>query len=180
MPLPEILTTYYRSFGRSSFNRVFNRLLGPADITQSGEMVVFCEENQQVVKWAIRTTQPIKCDPAVFQSSAEDHRWYAEHAHLSSFLVGFLGWQLVNGGLPVSGEAEICPGQFRALTQQATAVRGLSRDERYDVRVLYVDGSVFCVIGRGVRKQLFFGARSGSRLRKRLDQIGVRPRVVRD
>jgi hypothetical protein len=66
--LPGSLKEYYLVAGREKrINQFHNRLLPPEKLFLDAGRVVFMEENQRVVFWAVPAIQGMKSDAAVFQ-----------------------------------------------------------------------------------------------------------------
>ena len=86
--VPPALQAWYFVGGRSWLNSEHNRVLGPSDLRDSGDKVVFAEENQQVVVWAFDRFSTAD-DPEVWQGqpAGDPVHWYPEDLSLSRFLI---------------------------------------------------------------------------------------------
>lgn len=106
--LPAALTAYYRQTGRvKALHASFNRLVAPGRLEFAGDHLVFYEENQEVVVWAIASAALEKDDPPVDQGQFDrkKKRWsfYPEFKSVSEFACAQGAWQAVQGGLPFVG-----------------------------------------------------------------------------
>jgi len=97
--LPEPLREYLLEVGNMAFNSAHNRLYALDDLSIEDGKLVFMEENQDVVQWAIDTADMSE-DPLVFQraSGEADELWYPEELECTDFLKLMIYWQTVNGG----------------------------------------------------------------------------------
>lgn len=96
--LPPLLRQFYRKAGRQDdINRAHNRLLRPGELSELDGALVFYEENQAVVLWAIERDALSQDDPPVVSASnGEKLVWEPEQEHLSGFLLDMMLWQAVN------------------------------------------------------------------------------------
>ncbi len=97
--LPGPLREYLLQVGNMAFNRAYNRLYALDDLSIEDGKLVFMEENQNVVQWAIDTGD-MSGDPLVFQRAGgeDDETWYPEEEQCAAFLELMIYWQTVNGG----------------------------------------------------------------------------------
>ncbi len=154
--IPRVLRGVYALCGKTAgIHDAFNRLLSPGELHVADDgALVFFEENQEVVTWAIRPEALGEEDPAVVQIQEED-AWYADTPALSTFLLKQLYWNLVNGALPYCGEAR---ASSEALSQLKEQWRCAVSDE--DVTVLRHDDCVVCLVGAPQAPMVVAGARS--------------------
>ncbi len=97
---PESLRLYYRITGNlPELNQRHNRLLNLSDLDVENGFLIFMEENQNVVYWAIKVSETANSDPEVWQIINEELReFYPERKTFSKFIVEMMNWQL--GELP--------------------------------------------------------------------------------
>jgi hypothetical protein len=97
--LPEPLREYLLEVGNMAFHRAYNRLYPLDELEIEDGKLIFMEENQNVVQWAIDLVD-ISEDPLVFQraSDEDDELWYPEEEGCRDFLELMIYWQTVNGG----------------------------------------------------------------------------------
>jgi hypothetical protein len=107
VPIPRAVRDYYLVAGRERrFNTCHNRLLPPKGWSIDKKNLIFMEENQTVVWWAVSTRNPRSNDPAVFQGvNDEPITWVREHRRFSVFLALMLHYQAVSGGFRHLGSA---------------------------------------------------------------------------
>jgi hypothetical protein len=107
--IPPALRHFCLVAGRERrFNLCHNRLLAPKDWYLDKDKLVFMEENQAVVSWAV-SVKGKSADPAVFQAVNDDQAtWVREHRKCTVFLTVMLHYQAVSGGFRFIGSAE-CP-----------------------------------------------------------------------
>jgi hypothetical protein len=118
--IPSALREYYLVAGRERrFNTSHNRLLSPKDWSVERQKLVFMEENQRVLWWAVPTQRPQAVgDPPVFQGlNDEPVRWYSERRRCSVFLAVMLHLQAVWGGFNWLGSAEATENVHAILQQ---------------------------------------------------------------
>ena len=165
--LPGPLRGYYLAAGRHPINQAHNRLWPPDALEVERGRVVFLEENQGVVYWAV-PARGRAADPMVFQAEdPEDGPWRAE-ARCSTFLSVMLCWQAVAGGLRAVGLAEpVRPEARRALRgwQSVGKFGGLAAFVRH--------GRVVCAQEDGEAAMLYLGARSRRDLGALGAELGV-------
>ncbi len=99
VPLPGPLREYLRDVGNMAFNRAYNHLYGLDELRVEDGKLIFMEENQDEVQWAVDAADTSD-DPLVFQrvSGEGDELWYPEEEGCSAFLALMIYWQTVNGG----------------------------------------------------------------------------------
>lgn len=176
--VPVILRQYYRIVGRDHLiSAVYNRLLNPENLRIAGDVLVFAEENQCVVRWGIPVDRLSGPDPPVVQGQSDEAtHWYPESEPLSGFLKRFLYWQAVNGGLPYGGVAEITTIEAGKIEQVALRV-DLGKPEAEEDMMIFEGESgraVFCVL-RGCGKILLYaGARNATSISHAEHVLGVK------
>lgn len=105
--LPGPLRDYLIAVGNMAFNRAYNHLYPLDELALEDGKLIFMEENQNVVQWAIDTADTSD-DPLVFQRAGEeeDALWYPEEEQCTAFLTLMIYWQTVNGGFDFFGVAD--------------------------------------------------------------------------
>lgn len=102
--LPEILKQYYLQLGTiASLNQQQNRLLGPGQLTDTAEYLIFYVENQYVAQWAVKKTDLGMDNPPVYCASDEKH-FKQECETLYDFLLAMAAFQAASWGLSYSCE----------------------------------------------------------------------------
>src|ERR1043165_5150414 len=100
--LPVALHDFYLVLG--NFHPILDshhRFYRPDNLTRMDGKLVFCEENQVVLYWAVEEDQGWRTDPPVFQGINNDTvEWYVQESRASDFLVSMIYWQALDGGLP--------------------------------------------------------------------------------
>lgn len=106
--VPQALRDYYRvAGGERRVNTCHNRLLPPHKWRVDHRRLIFMEENQSVVFWAVPVGRRAAIDPPVDQGvNDEPIGWAREHSRCSIFLTVMLHYQAVNGGLRFCASAE--------------------------------------------------------------------------
>lgn len=107
--LPRALRVLYGRTGRlKSLHAAHNTLVGLDQIDFAGDHLVFYEENQAVVVWAVARARLSEDDPPVDQGQLADDGWsfYDEFTSVSEFTCAQGAWQAVQGGLPFVGVLE--------------------------------------------------------------------------
>jgi hypothetical protein len=101
LPLPGVLRQYYLLAGRHPLNLALNELRAPSELSMEGDVLVFMDENQGVVRWGIAGSGLALEDPPVLQArTGAELTWYPEDDSLENFLLLMMHWQAVSGGLP--------------------------------------------------------------------------------
>lgn len=91
LKLPPSLRLYYEVAGKHPINLEHNRLYKPQQLDVVGDKLVFMEENQIVVFWAVALGSH---DPEVFQATREvPSQWYSEEMKFSAWMIKMLRWQ---------------------------------------------------------------------------------------
>lgn len=126
--LPEALRDFYAVVG--GFDPVMsahNHFYLPGGFDRVDGKLIFCDENQVVVRWGYDEDQGWRADPPVYQGVNNDEiEWYLEADRCSDFLTGMIYWQALGGGLP---EAGFRFGVDEAVRQAAAAWPLVWRDE---------------------------------------------------
>ncbi len=100
LTLPEALIDYYALAGQHPINVKHNQLLPIEQIKWMGSKLMFMEENQWVVYWAIDESDVNNPNPVVWQGTNSDAiDWYEEQYKLNQFLMAMWKWT-------VTGEQE--------------------------------------------------------------------------
>jgi hypothetical protein len=106
--LPKILREYYLTLGNNkNINNSFNRLFEPKEIsfTEDGNYLVFYEENQGVVYWAINKNDMENENPRVYGNYDPDdltQDWFIDSETTDNFLLSMAYWNGVLEGLNFS------------------------------------------------------------------------------
>ncbi len=168
--LPRALRDYYTSIGRHRMNQVYNRLLTPEDLHTTEGRLVFMEENQQVVYWAVRASNRAGPDPGVVQAmDPEEGPWQAEGTTCSTFLLAMLCWQAVCGGLRYGGYAErVVPRLARRI---AATWPKVGRD--LELSAYARAGQVICVLKEARTVLIQVGARTRRDFRAIEGTVGI-------
>lgn len=105
--IPAAMRDYFLVAGRERrFNTCHNRILAPKSWSIDKKNLLFMEENQNVVWWAVSTRNPKSADPPVFQGvNDETITWVREHRRFSVFLEVMLHYQAVSGAFGHLGSA---------------------------------------------------------------------------
>ena len=103
---PEILREYYHILGKNkAVNESFNRLLninGEIGFTDDNNYLVFYEENQGVVYWAISKNEIGNNNPKVYGNYYPNNKsgdWFIDSETIEGFLLTMAYWNGVLGGL---------------------------------------------------------------------------------
>ena len=92
--LPPAVREFYRLAGAARECREHNHLYSPEDLNQEDGRLVFMNENQGVVDWAVSLGSRQRADPEVWQRVGEDNApWYSEEMTFSVFILRNLAWQ---------------------------------------------------------------------------------------
>lgn len=135
-PLPALLLDYYRDFGaHENLNNTHNCLLQPGEIVLSAAgYLVFYEENQGVVQWAMKQTDLQLADPPVWGNygSEESPDWVLESAALSDFWLLMAVYNGTMGALPYNANAfgPLDQAVATVVAQNWTAVPAISWDKQ--------------------------------------------------
>ena len=86
--LPEVLSAYYLELGRhEALNETYNQLLPPDQVRDYVDYLVFFEENQQVVEWAVRKADTDQPDPPGWVTPDEGATWFLDADSVTHFLM---------------------------------------------------------------------------------------------
>jgi hypothetical protein len=100
--IPLAIRAYYEVAGRHrKLNQVFQRLRSPHEWEVESGKLIFMDENQGVVAWAVSATTRQTIDPPTFQGPVISDAipdWYLEHRKTSQFLKFNLHLQAAYGG----------------------------------------------------------------------------------
>ena len=114
--LPGLLREFYLRTGRrEDINAAHDRLICPEYLHTRDGRLIFYEENQAVVWWAISMADRVAHDPPVDVSPKHEiGEWEQQYTHLSQFLGDMLLWQAVNGGMQYVGIGVASPDALRS------------------------------------------------------------------
>jgi hypothetical protein len=100
--VPASLREFYLIAGREGrINQKYNRLLPPAKWLIDDRRLIFMEENQRTVFWAVAACNRASTDAVVFQGvnhKSEGIEWFVEHERCSEFLNVMAVWNATYGG----------------------------------------------------------------------------------
>jgi hypothetical protein len=170
--LPGPLREYLIEVGNMAFNRAYNRLYPLDELSIEDGKLIFMEENQNVVQWAIDTAD-ISEDPLVFQRSSEedDELWYPEDLECTAFLELMIYWQTVNGGFEFFAMADASESAIKKIAKAWER-----RAEGSGVTCFARKGAVLCIVEGDGDDNLMLAAASGALLEKAmmdLQRLGV-------
>lgn len=98
--LPTILREFYALVGgREDINHSFEHLVALDELSLSGGMLVFYEENQDVTFWGVKSDDAAPDPPVLRAYNEEILSWEPDSDHLSDFLVAMLLLQAGLGGM---------------------------------------------------------------------------------
>lgn len=169
--LPRALRDYYRVSGREHrFNGIFDRLLAPHEWFVDVGKLVFMEENQAVVFWAMTASPEPDDDPPAYQGvNGEPIEWYVEHQRLSVFLVVELYWHGAFGGaMRCCGTAGVPEGLVGRLDRDWPFV-----GEANGMRAYGRPGQAICHLRWEDSWRIFAGASSESGLTAIATELGI-------
>ncbi len=142
--LPEPLREYLLEVGNMAFNRAYNRLYPLDEISIEDGKLIFMEENQNVVQWALDLAD-ISGDPLVFQRASDEDEalWYPEEEGCQDFLTLMIYWQTVNGGFEFFALADAPEPAVKKITkawERKAAGSGVTCFARKGVALAVVEG----------------------------------------
>ena len=139
--LPPVLRAFYELAGNhSSIIDAHSHILPPDKLYVSSDALIFCEENQRAVVWAIGLDKARVDDPPVVQKDIGEENWNYYCDTLSSFLLFTLCWQAVSA-LPSSASSKIKGNVMDRLNGRLIQV---PCDTDSDERAFYGGGLVVC------------------------------------
>jgi hypothetical protein len=98
--LPKTLLEYYLLIGKENkVNSFFNRLVPATKLYFIKDYLIFFEENQECVLWAILKNDLKYSDPKVYASYDNGETWIIDGNKLSEFLISMALWQASIGAL---------------------------------------------------------------------------------
>lgn len=100
--LPLVLKHFYIHYGNHPLHQAHNRLILPQDLQNEKGFVVFYEENQGVVLWAIAAADCKDENPVVYESYDNGETWilHEDKERLADFLMDVSLFQAIMGGFP--------------------------------------------------------------------------------
>ncbi len=154
--LPEPLREYLLEVGNMAFNRAHNRLYALDDLSIEDGKLVFMEENQNVVQWAIDTAD-VSDDPLVFQraSGEDDETWYPEEEPCRAFLELMIYWQTVNGGFEFFAIGDASESVIKKIAREWER-----KAQGSGVTCYARKGAVLCVIEGDAEENIMLAAAS--------------------
>jgi hypothetical protein len=137
--LPKILREYYLELGNNkSINNSFNRLLEPKEIgfTEDNKYLVFYEENQGVVYWAINKSDIGNEDPRVYASYYPNdltQEWFIDSETTENFLLSMAYWNGALEGLNFlanySNDNGINNNTIKKIENNFTEINGITNQQ---------------------------------------------------
>lgn len=159
--LPAALREFYLIAGQfDQFNLAHNRLYTPEEWEVRDGKLIFMEENQVVVVWAVEGNSALEDDPPVWQGvplEGQPMEWNIEHTLCSEFLNLMLYLQGVFGGMEGSSE------DFIEISEDALDILRAEWNfigQSGEMLVFGGDGRALCVLGTGVSRELYIGGRT--------------------
>src|SRR5262245_10705865 len=134
--IPEPLSDFFKVAGLTRrLTHAHNRILEVDQLYFREDMLIVCEENQNVAIWGLPradlSNDERKTDPPVHQGSFDPTKkrydWKIDYPSTSSFLVAMCYWQSVMGGMYIAQPGrrfarELRCGILRAPTRFCTAI----------------------------------------------------------
>lgn len=154
--IPQALADFYRVAGKADdYNRVFERLLPPSELSIRSGKLLFLEENQSVVLWGTDSGADPTDDPPAYQATnAEPLEWETVNARCSVFLLVMLHIAATLGGaMPCARTAAVDARRREALD------RGWSFEgEVNGLRAYNKPGKAICFAEWGDEWRIFAGS----------------------
>jgi hypothetical protein len=150
--LPRALRLLYSRTGRvKSLHTVHNTLVAIGEVDFASDHLIFYEENQAVVVWAIARSRLLEEDPPVDQGQLTDGDWtfYSEFGSVSEFASAQGAWQAVQGGLPFVGQVQQPADARRVDSVAMTRAYGPPSLVTEGMSAWLVDGGVAIDAGDG-------------------------------
>jgi hypothetical protein len=169
---PTALREYFLVAGKADdFNRAYDRILKPHELSIEGKALVFLEENQDVVFYGTRIGAIDTPDPPVYMAAPnEPNRWFKVNDRCSTFLEVMLQWEAaVSEAMPFGGAAQTTRSTKKVLDQDWEFVGEVNRMFAYRKR-----GASACFVRWEQGWRIFAGSAS----EEILDEIGAELNVV--
>ena len=165
--LPAALRRYFAVAGNEiRLNRAHNRLRSLSELELKGGKIVFLEESQAVVVWAIDVSEGD--DPEVFQGPPDGKEWHSEGSPLSVFLQVMLHWQAAVGdAFECSGSAKV-PSRLQLTLDEMCVSAG----EVSGLRGYSLNGVVLCLVPWDQGSRLFVAGPDERRVASSLEKVG--------
>lgn len=134
---PKVLREYYLTLGKNKqLNDTFNRLLKPkSEIDFSTDRyLVFYEENQAVVFWAIKEQDLQLDNPCVYGNYDAvnlTQEWFIDSPTMESFLLSMAFWNGVLGGLKFNAntETDLTETVINKIEEFWTEIKGITNQQ---------------------------------------------------
>ncbi len=136
---PKVLREYYLTLGKNQkLNDTFNRLLKPkSEIDFSTDRhLVFYEENQAVVYWAIKEQDLYLDNPCVYGNYDAvnlTQEWFVDSLTTENFLLSMAFWNGVLGGLKFNANTEAKNDLIETVINQVeknwTELKGITNQQ---------------------------------------------------
>lgn len=96
LQIPLSIRAYFRVAGKHWLNTNYNEWLPLGGFEPAGDHTIFMNENQFVVRWAVRTAELIEDDPIVYQAQPDKDplQWHSEKMPFSRFIIAMWKWVL--------------------------------------------------------------------------------------
>jgi hypothetical protein len=137
--LPKILREYYLALGNDeNINNSFNRLFEPKEIyfTEDKNYLVFYEENQGVVYWAINKNDMESENPKVYGNYDPDdltQDWFIDSETTDNFLLSMAYWNGVLEGLDFSAnysnDSGIDSNIIKSIENNFVEIKGITNQQ---------------------------------------------------
>lgn len=159
--LPGPLKAFYLALGGSpEAMRSHHVFVEPEALEFNRDGLVLCHEHQRQMFWAVLRADLVHADPRVVQGQPESMEWWDECRELSTYLLSFGGWQLVNA-MPELGSAPLGATTLRTLKRRLTVV---SATLSYNMAALADPGAGVVASVLLDTERVYIGARTGAAL----------------
>lgn len=173
--LPKALMEYYLILGKSkAVNASFNRLVAVNKLYFIGSYLVFFEENQDSVLWAISRKDLQQSDPPVYSSSDNGTSWIKDADKVSGFLNGMAFWQAALGGLKYNAnKSGIDKNTYNLIIREYNRI---DKQNKWDL--IQFTGDYTCIINittdkKGKPGDVFIAANSKKGFNEMSDKLKI-------
>lgn len=120
--LPTPLRIFYTLAGETAEVMTSHHVFVPVEeLVRQKDALVFCYENQRAMFWGVLWSTLRVPDPPVVQGQPGVDQWWDECRELSTFLLDFTCWQLVNA-MPELAVAKVGDGTITKLRKSLAVV----------------------------------------------------------
>jgi hypothetical protein len=153
--LPRALTAFYRVAGRATdFTDHYDHFLAPSDWSLTAGKLVFLEENQAVVIYAVDVGLPSPDPPVFMTTNQEPFEWYEVCGRCSEFLNVMTYWEGAFGGaMPATASAAADMKVRERLDRQFQSI-----GEVNEMRAYSRAGTAVCLVQWDGEWRIFVGA----------------------